>query len=75
MRSDDETGSAVDEVAEALFLAGGFRMEVEDDRVGLFLERAGARMVSADLKGSSSSGCMKTRPMMLATRTRAPLRA
>jgi hypothetical protein len=32
-------------------------------------------ILSAAAKGSSRSGCMKTRPMMLETRTRAPFLA
>ena len=41
VRADHETGAAIDEMAEALLLAGGFRMEIEDDGVGLFLQRRG----------------------------------
>lgn len=40
MGADDEAGAAVDEMAEALLLAGRLGMEIEDDRVGLLLQRA-----------------------------------
>ncbi len=51
MRANDERGAAVDEMAEALLLGRGFRVEVEDDRVGLFAERAGGEIASPVLKG------------------------
>ncbi|MCY1300294.1 hypothetical protein D9M70_498550 [compost metagenome] len=41
MGADDEAGPSVDEMAEALLLAGGFRMEIEDNCIRLLAERAG----------------------------------
>ncbi len=39
--ADDEASAAVDEMAETLLLAGRLGMEIEDDRIGLLLQRAG----------------------------------
>jgi hypothetical protein len=41
MRADDDTGAAIDEMAEALLLARRLGMEIEDDRIRLLAERAG----------------------------------
>ena len=41
MRADDEAGATVDEMAEALLLAGRFRVKIEDDRIRLLFKRAG----------------------------------
>ena len=41
MRPDDEACAAVDEMTEALLLARRLRVEVEDDRIRLFLQRTG----------------------------------
>ena len=51
VRADDEAGAAVDEMAKALFFAGGFGVEVEDDGVGLLLERAGGQDRLGRLEG------------------------
>ena len=75
MGADDEAGAAVDEMREAHLLRGRLGMEVDDHRVGLLAERTGGELALAARNGSSSSGCMNTRPMMLATRTRAPVLA
>ncbi len=41
MRADDEARATVDEMAEALLLAGRLRVKIENDRVRLLLQRAG----------------------------------
>ena len=42
--ADHEAGAAVAEVAHALLLAGRLAMDVDDDRVGVALERAGGKL-------------------------------
>lgn len=51
MRTDDEAGAAVDEMAEALLFAGRFRMEIEDDRIRLLAERTGVEDRLSRLEG------------------------